>query len=66
MSTWRHYASDDQAPADLQTLEQQAFVAIVTGQKPLDYFDTFVKEWKAKGGDQVTEDVNAWKRSLSG
>jgi len=45
---------------DLQKLEQQYFDEIVSQKKPLDAFDQFVKDWKAKGGDQVTEDVNTW------
>jgi putative aldouronate transport system substrate-binding protein len=46
--------------ADLRTLEDQTYLSIVTGSKPLEAFDDFVKAWKSGGGDQVTEEVNAW------
>jgi hypothetical protein len=26
--------------------------------KDIDYFDTFVKQWKAGGGDTITSEVN--------
>lgn len=32
------------------------FVDIITGNKPVDYFDTFVEEWLAAGG-QATLDA---------
>jgi putative aldouronate transport system substrate-binding protein len=51
---------------DLQKLESEYFNAIVSGKKPLDAFDEFVKEWIAKGGNQVTEDVNAWYKEQRG
>lgn len=43
--------------ANLGTLEEEAFVAIVTGAKSIDEFDTFVQEWKQQGGDQITQEV---------
>jgi putative aldouronate transport system substrate-binding protein len=42
----------------LNTLEAEAFASIITGKQPVDYFDTFVSEWKKQGGDQLTEVVN--------
>ena len=41
----------------LQEMERAAYLSIVTGDKPLSYFDTFVKEWKKEGGDQITREV---------
>lgn len=49
---------------DLTTMEDTAFIEIIIGERDLDDFDAFVEEWKASGGDTVTEDVNAWKSSL--
>jgi len=49
--------------ADLAKLQDQAFINIIIGQQPLSDFDTFVEQWKATGGDQVTEEVNAWWES---
>ncbi|MBQ8684148.1 MAG: extracellular solute-binding protein [Clostridia bacterium] len=44
--------------AQLLTFENETFQAIITGEKPIDYFDTFVAEWKRMGGDQITTEVN--------
>lgn len=42
---------------NLQKLESETFSRIVIGELPLDAFDTFVSDWKAQGGDIVTEEV---------
>ena len=43
-------------------LEQEAFLQIISGEKPVDYFDTFVAEWYANGGKVLTERVqNAYE-----
>ena len=49
-----------EAWAQLQKVEDQAFLGIITGQQPLDAFDQFVKDWSAQGGAKVTEEVNQW------
>lgn len=43
--------------ANLCKLEDEAFIKIVTGEKPLDYFDSFVKSWKSTGGDTIIAEV---------
>lgn len=43
---------------DLDKLQEETFVAIVTGAKPIDAFDTFVTDWMARGGEQITKEVN--------
>ena len=49
-------------PQELQELEQEAFLQIISGEKPVDYFDTFVIEWYANGGKVLTERVqNAYE-----
>ena len=49
-------------PQDLQELENEAFLQIISGEKPVDYFDTFVAEWYANGGKVLTERVqNAYE-----
>ena len=40
--------------ATLDKTELEAYVAIVTGAQPIDYFDTFVSEWKRLGGDAIS------------
>lgn len=42
----------------LMALEKETYLSIITGEKPLFYFDTFVKQWKANGGEQITKEVN--------
>lgn len=44
---------------DLLKLEQQTFIQIVCGEKPVGYFDTFVKEWYAAGGKELTQKARA-------
>lgn len=51
--------SDGEIPQELQDLEQETFLQIIAGEKPLDYFDTFVVEWYENGGTELTETVRA-------
>jgi putative aldouronate transport system substrate-binding protein len=51
---------------DMNTLESQVFIDIVIGNEDLDRFDEFVEEWKEMGGNEVTEDVNAWYDEVFG
>ena len=44
--------------ANLTTLENLAYNQIIMGERPLDYFDTFVKEWLDQGGTRIIEEVN--------
>lgn len=44
--------------SQLEVLEQNSFQQIITGEKPIDYFDTFVSEWKRLGGTKITQEVN--------
>ena len=46
--------------SDLLDLESTAMLEFITGARPLDDFDTFVQEWKDRGGDAYTQEVNAW------
>lgn len=46
--------------ADLDKYSLETFVKIVRGDEPLDTFDTFVEEWKKRGGEQITKEVNEW------
>lgn len=43
--------------ANLSKLESEAFLRIIVGDKPIDYFDTFVEEWHRQGGDVVLKEV---------
>ncbi len=44
--------------ANLQTLEEESFIKIVTGTEDLDAsFDTFVSNWKSQGGDTIASEI---------
>ncbi|MCO7176040.1 ABC transporter substrate-binding protein [Sporolactobacillus kofuensis] len=43
--------------ANLVKLEDETFLKIVTGQKSVNDFGTFVKQWKSTGGTQITQEV---------
>lgn len=42
----------------LQTLEQTTFLQIITGEKSVDEFESFVDQWYAQGGETVTQEIN--------
>ncbi|WP_163578940.1 extracellular solute-binding protein [Gracilibacillus saliphilus] len=46
--------------SNLEQLELEIFADIVMGNVEVDAFDDFVEEWKERGGDQITEEVNEW------
>jgi putative aldouronate transport system substrate-binding protein len=41
----------------LSDLVKSAYTAIITGEKDLDYFDTFVQEWLNAGGQQTLDEM---------
>jgi putative aldouronate transport system substrate-binding protein len=47
----------------LDGLRDEVFYGIITGDKPPEAFDDFVDQWKAQGGDQITQEVNDWYKS---
>lgn len=49
--------TDGEIPQNLKTLEEDAFIQIILGKQPMAYFDTFVKEWYAQGGEELTARV---------
>lgn len=42
--------------SELTTLTQDRMVSIITGRDPLSAFDTFVKDWRSRGGDQMRKE----------
>ncbi len=44
----------------LSTMERETFTKIIYGNLPLTAYDQFVKDWNAKGGEQITTEVNEW------
>lgn len=45
--------------ANLKKKEDETFLKIIIGEAPIDTFDTFVEEWKAEGGEEITAEVQA-------
>lgn len=48
----------------LQTMEKQVYTNIIYGKEPVEAFDKFVEDWKAQGGDQITQEVNEWYKTV--
>ncbi|RKP55045.1 extracellular solute-binding protein [Cohnella endophytica] len=49
----------------LRQSELETFNKIIYGKLPVDAFDTFVSNWKANGGEQITKEVNEWFQSVT-
>jgi putative aldouronate transport system substrate-binding protein len=56
--------SESQYWTELTKLEDEAYIAIITGERPLSYFDEFVRQWKAQGGDILIKETNDWWNSM--
>lgn len=44
----------------INQLRDEAFIAFIMGDKSFDEWDSFVAEWYAVGGEDMTKDVNDW------
>ena len=44
--------------AALTKMETETYLQIIMGEKPVDEFDNFVKQWLAMGGQEITDEVN--------
>ena len=42
----------------LKQMEEEAFIKIIIGEYPADYFDTFIEAWYAEGGRELTDQAN--------
>ena len=43
--------------ANLQKLEEETFIKLVTGDLPMEAFDEFVSKWKEQGGTQILSEI---------
>lgn len=50
--------------AELTKLRDEAYISIITGDKPVDYFDEFVEKWFSMGGEQITKEANEWYQNF--
>jgi putative aldouronate transport system substrate-binding protein len=49
---------------ELNKIEDEAYLAIITGERPLSYFDQFAAQRKASGGDVLAKEANDWWNSM--
>lgn len=49
--------------AELIKIKNKAYISIITGDKSIDYFDTFLQEFMAAGGERVLQEANDWYHS---
>ncbi len=45
--------------ANLQKLEEETFIKLITGDLPMDAFEQFVTQWNEQGGAQILEEIDA-------
>lgn len=50
----------DQKWVNLEKIEDEMYLKIITGEKPISYFDEYVAQWKKLGGDQITKEVQKY------
>ncbi len=48
---------------ELEKIREEAYIDIITGKKPIAYFDEFVDRWMQSGGAAITEEANEWYAS---
>ncbi|HBM81179.1 MAG TPA: ABC transporter substrate-binding protein [Clostridiaceae bacterium] len=47
----------------LDEMAHDYMVKVITGTEPLSSYDEFIKDWKAKGGEACTNEVNDWYKT---
>lgn len=52
--------------SELNSFVEETYYAIITGEKPVDYFDTFVEEYNAMGGEILAKEADEWYQSVKG
>ncbi len=50
--------------ADLEQMREEAYYKIIIGEKPIDYFDEFVVNWKQAGGEVLLKEADRFYKSL--
>ncbi|ASA23497.1 extracellular solute-binding protein [Paenibacillus donghaensis] len=49
----------------LNTMEKETYTKIIYGKEPIEAFDEFVKQWNAKGGEEIIKEINDWYSNAS-
>lgn len=51
--------------AELTKIEEEAYTDIITGEKPIEYFDEFVAKWRAAGGEVLEKEAESWYNEIN-
>lgn len=51
--------------AELNKIAEEAYISIIAGDKPVDYFDEFVEKWRKAGGAQLEQEANDWYSTIN-
>jgi len=57
-ATFRFTPTMEERWSTLMKLELDTYTQIALGQKPVDEFDNFVRQWRSLGGDQIIKELN--------
>lgn len=55
--------SENPALAYNQTIIQEGLAKIITGEKPVDYWDEVVDKWMKSGGEKLIQETTAWYKN---
>lgn len=56
-AVWGYYSqTNSQQGALLAQLQGDALASVITGREQLGYWDTFLKDWRSRGGDQARKE----------
>jgi putative aldouronate transport system substrate-binding protein len=53
----------EQKKAALDTLELKAYMKIVTGEEPIEYFNQFVEDWNSYGGAEIIDELQEYYKN---
>lgn len=56
--------SESRYKAELLKIRNEAYISIITGDKPVSYFDEFVKKWDQMGGEVLKKEANEWYKTI--
>lgn len=53
----------EQKKATLDTIELKAYIKIVAGEEPIEYFDQFVEDWYSYGGKEIIAELEEYYKN---
>ena len=48
---------------EMDKFRDTTFLSMIMGETPISDFDSYVSQWKALGGDDISKEVNEWYQS---